>query len=84
MLRSTLRTRFSDAQCGFKAIRADVATALADLRGVARLSRALVTRALPLAALRAWLWPGATDTAGGPGIKRSTTCVCSLASSADP
>ncbi len=75
---------FSDAQCGFKAIRADVATALADLRGVARLSRALVTRALPLAALRAWLWPGATDTAGGPGIKRSTTCVCSLASSADP
>jgi putative flippase GtrA len=28
VLHTTLRTRFSDAQCGFKAIRADVATAL--------------------------------------------------------
>ncbi len=31
LVRSTLRTRFSDAQCGFKAIRADVAQALLPL-----------------------------------------------------
>ncbi len=31
LLRGTLRTRFSDAQCGFKAIRADVAQALLPL-----------------------------------------------------
>ncbi len=101
ILRSTLLTRFSDAQCGFKAVRADIArkllplvqdtswffdtellvlaercglrisevpvdwvddpdsrvdiisTALADLRGVARLGRALATGALPLAEIRA-------------------------------
>lgn len=101
LLRGALAARFSDAQCGFKAIRADVArellplvqdtgwffdtellvlaqraglrihevpvdwvddpdsrvdivaTALADLRGIGRLGRALVTGALPLAALRA-------------------------------
>ncbi|MFG3687273.1 glycosyltransferase [Micromonospora sp. NPDC047740] len=100
LLRGTLAARFSDAQCGFKAIRADVAarllplvqdtgwffdtellvlaqraglrihevpvdwvddpdsrvdivaTALADLRGIGRLGRALVTGALPLAELR--------------------------------
>jgi len=100
ILRGTLAARFSDAQCGFKAIRADVAagllplvkdggwffdtellvlaersglrihevpvdwvdhpdsrvdivsTALADLRGVARLSRALVSGRLPVARLR--------------------------------
>ena len=100
LLRGTLAVRFSDAQCGFKAIRADVAaqllplvqdtgwffdtellvlaqraglrvhevpvdwvddpdsrvdivaTALADLRGIWRLGRALVTGALPVAALR--------------------------------
>ncbi|MER7169147.1 dolichyl-phosphate beta-glucosyltransferase [Micromonospora sp. NPDC000207] len=100
LLRGTLAARFSDAQCGFKAIRADVAvellplvrdtgwffdtellvlaqrtglrihevpvdwvddpdsrvdivaTALADLRGIARLGRALLTGALPLAGLR--------------------------------
>lgn len=99
LLRSTLAARFSDAQCGFKAIRGDVArrllplvedtgwffdtellvlaeraglrihevpvdwvddpdsrvdivaTALADLRGVARVSRALATGRLPLAGL---------------------------------
>jgi putative flippase GtrA len=98
-----LHTRFSDAQCGFKAIRREVAqqllplvedsgwffdtellvlaeraglriaevpvdwiddpdsrvdivaTALADLRGVARLGRALATGRLPLAAVRAQL-----------------------------
>ncbi|MET8838161.1 bifunctional glycosyltransferase family 2/GtrA family protein [Micromonospora sp. NPDC004540] len=103
LLRGTLAVRFSDAQCGFKAIRADVAagllplvqdtgwffdtellvlaqraglrihevpvdwvddpdsrvdivaTALADLRGIGRLGRALVTGALPLADLRAQL-----------------------------
>ncbi|PWU60765.1 glycosyl transferase, partial [Micromonospora globispora] len=97
LLRGTLAVRFSDAQCGFKAIRADVAagllplvqdtgwffdtellvlaqraglrihevpvdwvddpdsrvdivsTALADLRGIGRLARALVTGALPVA-----------------------------------
>ncbi|MEU7713049.1 dolichyl-phosphate beta-glucosyltransferase [Micromonospora chalcea] len=106
LLRGTLAVRFSDAQCGFKAIRADVAaellplvrdtgwffdtellvlaqraglrihevpvdwvddpdsrvdivaTALADLRGIGRLGRALVTGALPLAQLRAQLGRG--------------------------
>ncbi|MGW0218311.1 glycosyltransferase [Micromonospora chokoriensis] len=101
LLRGALAARFSDAQCGFKAIRADVAgellplvrdtgwffdtellvlaqraglrihevpvdwvddpdsrvdivaTALADLRGVGRLGRALLTGALPLTTLRA-------------------------------
>ena len=100
ILRGTLRARFSDAQCGFKAIRRDVAqrllplvedtgwffdtellvlaersglrihevpvdwvddpdsrvdvvaTAVADLRGVARVGRALATGALPVAQLR--------------------------------
>ena len=100
LLRGTLAVRFSDAQCGFKAVRADVAagllplvqdtgwffdtellvlaqraglrihevpvdwvddpdsrvdivsTALADLRGIGRLARALVTGALPVAELR--------------------------------
>ncbi|MET8123296.1 glycosyltransferase [Micromonospora sp. NPDC005189] len=103
LLRGALAARFSDAQCGFKAIRADVAgellplvrdtgwffdtellvlaqraglrihevpvdwvddpdsrvdivaTALADLRGVGRLGRALLTGALPLTDLRAQL-----------------------------
>ncbi|MFG1869870.1 glycosyltransferase [Micromonospora arborensis] len=103
LLRGALAARFSDAQCGFKAIRADVAsellplvrdigwffdtellvlaqraglrihevpvdwvddpdsrvdivaTALADLRGIGRLGRALLTGALPLTDLRAQL-----------------------------
>ena len=103
LLRGTLRIRFSDAQCGFKALRREVAqqllpmvedngwffdtellvlaeraglriaevpvdwvddpdsrvdivaTALADLRGVARLGRALATGRLPVAAVRAQL-----------------------------
>ena len=103
ILRGTLFTRFSDAQCGFKAIRADVAaqllplvedtgwffdtellvlaeraglrihevpvdwvddpdsrvdivaTAVADLKGVARVGRALATGRLPLAEVRAQL-----------------------------
>jgi putative flippase GtrA len=105
ILRGTLAAGFSDAQCGFKAIRGDVAarllpmvedtgwffdtellvlaeraglrihevpvdwvddpdsrvdlvtTALADLRGVVRVGRALTTGALPLAGLRAELRP---------------------------
>lgn len=100
LLRGTLAASFSDAQCGFKAIRADVArellplvedsgwffdtellvlaqnagmrihevpvdwvddpdsrvdiaaTVLADLRGIARVGRALLTGALPLRRLR--------------------------------
>ena len=103
ILRSTLLTRFSDAQCGFKAMRADVAkrllplvqdtgwffdtellvlaervglrihevpvdwvddpdsrvdlvaTAIADLKGVARVGRSLATGRLPLAEVRAQL-----------------------------
>ncbi|MEO6701937.1 MAG: bifunctional glycosyltransferase family 2/GtrA family protein [Jatrophihabitantaceae bacterium] len=103
ILRGTLLARFSDAQCGFKAVRADVArqllplvedtgwffdtellvlaeraglrihevpvdwvddpdsrvdilsTAIADLKGVARVGRALATGALPLAEVRAQL-----------------------------
>ena len=122
ILRSTLLTRFSDAQCGFKAVRAEVArtllplvqdtgwffdtellvlaersglrihevpvdwvddpdsrvdivsTALADLRGVARLGRALATGALPLADIRAQFGrqPLATPTPPGvaPGLLR--------------
>ena len=106
LLRGTLAVRFSDAQCGFKAIRKDVAerllplvqdsgwffdtellvlaqraglrihevpvdwvddpdsrvdviaTAMADLRGIARLARALATGALPLAELRGRLGRG--------------------------
>ncbi|MFD4182737.1 glycosyltransferase [Rhodococcus sp. NPDC058514] len=100
ILRGALRAKFSDAQCGFKAIRTDVArellplvrdtgwffdtellvlaervglrihevpvdwvddpdstvdivaTAVADLKGVARVGRALATGSLPVAALR--------------------------------
>lgn len=103
ILRSTLLARFSDAQCGFKAMRAEVgrqllplvedtgwffdtellvlaersglrisevavdwvddpesrvalvSTAVADLRGVVRVGRALATGALPLAEVRAQL-----------------------------
>ena len=109
VLRTTLAARFSDAQCGFKAIRREVAeqllplveddgwffdtellvlaersglrihevpvdwvddpdssvdilaTALADLRGVARLGRALATGALPLADVRAQLGRAALE-----------------------
>jgi len=106
LLRSTLATRLSDAQCGFKAIRADVAarllplvedtgwffdtellvlaersglrihevpvdwvddpdsrvdivaTARADLAGIARMLRALTTGRVPVAELRAQLGRG--------------------------
>ncbi|MEV6602312.1 bifunctional glycosyltransferase family 2/GtrA family protein [Actinoplanes sp. NPDC051346] len=114
ILRGTLSARFSDAQCGFKAIRADVAerllpmvedtgwffdtellvlaeraglrihevpvdwvddpdsrvdivsTALADLRGIVRLARALGTGRLPLAALREQLGRNPLPVAGVP------------------
>ena len=113
LLHTTLGTRFSDAQCGFKAIRADaarallplvrdgewffdtellvlaeraglrihevpvdwvddpdsrvdlVATALADLRGVARLATGLAGGKIPVAALRAQL--GRADPVGARG-----------------
>jgi len=114
LLRGTLAARFSDAQCGFKAIRADVAerllpmvedtgwffdtemlvlaeraglrihevpvdwvddpdsrvdivaTALADLKGIVRLTRALGTGRLPLAALREQLGRNPLPVAGVP------------------
>ena len=114
ILRGTLAARFSDAQCGFKAIRADVAarllpmvedtgwffdtellvlaersglrihevpvpwvddpdsrvdivsTALADLRGIVRLTRALGTGRLPVAALREQLGRNPLPVAGVP------------------
>lgn len=116
LLRGTLAARFSDAQCGFKAIRADVAkrllphvqdtawffdtellvlaqraglrihevpvdwvddpdsrvdivaTAVADLRGIARLARATVTGAVPVTRLREQLGRGpvAVDAPGVP------------------
>jgi putative flippase GtrA len=114
ILRGTLSARFSDAQCGFKAIRADVAerllpmvedtgwffdtemlvlaeraglrihevpvdwvddpdsrvdivsTAIADLKGIARLTRALGTGRLPLAALREQLGRNPLPVAGVP------------------
>jgi len=113
LLRATLSAHFSDAQCGFKAIRADVArqllpliednswffdtellvlaekaglrihevpvdwvddpdsrvdvvaTAVADLRGVARLGRALATGRLPLSQVRASLGRGALQPPEG-------------------
>jgi putative flippase GtrA len=114
ILRGTLSARFSDAQCGFKAIRADVAerllpfvedtgwffdtemlvlaeraglrihevpvdwvddpdsrvdivsTAMADLKGIARLTRALGTGRLPVAALREQLGRNPLPVAGVP------------------
>lgn len=114
LLRTTLRTRFSDAQCGFKAMRTDAArlllphvkdtawffdtellvlaersgmriaevpvdwvddpdsrvditaTAVADLRGIARVGRALVRGAVPLSELRAAAGRGALVVDGVP------------------
>jgi putative flippase GtrA len=116
ILRSALAARFSDAQCGFKAIRADVAehllplvrdtgwffdtellilaqriglrthevpvdwvddpdsrvdivsTALADLKGLARLGRAFATGALPVGALREQLGRDAVPQV--PGVPK--------------
>ncbi len=117
ILRSALAARFSDAQCGFKAIRADVAvrllplvrdtgwffdtellvlaqriglrihevpvdwvddpdsrvdimpTAIADLKGVLRLGRALLTGELPITHLRNEFGRGHL-TADPPGVPR--------------
>jgi len=114
LLRGTLGAGFSDAQCGFKAIRADVAhrllplvedtgwffdtellvlaersglrihevpvdwvddpdsrvdivaTAIADLKGIARLGRALATGRLPLAELRGQLGRSPDPVPGVP------------------
>jgi putative flippase GtrA len=117
LLRGTLAARFSDAQCGFKAIRAEVAaallplvhdtgwffdtellvlaqraglrihevpvdwvddpdsrvdilsTAIADLRGIVRVGRALATGALPIAELRREFGRASTAVAV-PGVPR--------------
>jgi putative flippase GtrA len=119
ILRGALRARFSDAQCGFKAIRADVArellplvqdtgwffdtellvlaersglriheipvdwvddpdssvdimaTAKADLKGVARIAVALSTGSLPLADIRAHL--GRSAPREPPGVPKGMT-----------
>jgi putative flippase GtrA len=113
LLRRTLATRFSDAQCGFKAIRADVAsrllplvedtgwffdtellvlaersglrihevpvdwvddpdsrvdivtTAVADVRGIVRVGRALTSGQLPVETLRAQLGRAPLDEPSG-------------------
>jgi putative flippase GtrA len=118
LLRGALATRFSDAQCGFKAIRADVArrllphvvdtgwffdtellvlaeraglrihevpvdwvddpdsrvdivsTAVADLKGIARLVRALATGRLPIGELRQQLGREALPS-NTPGVPSS-------------
>jgi putative flippase GtrA len=119
ILRRTLAAKFSDAQCGFKAIRADVAerllpmvedtgwffdtemlvlaervglrihevpvdwiddpdsrvdiveTAIADLKGIARLARALGTGRLPLTAVREQLGRNPLPVTGVPaGLPR--------------
>ncbi|MFD1146773.1 glycosyltransferase [Saccharothrix hoggarensis] len=115
VLRGTLATRFTDAQCGFKAIRADaarrllphvedtgwffdtellvlaeragarihevpvdwvddpdsrvdlLATAVADLKGVARVARGLVTGRIPIGDLRAQLGRQPLEP-GTPGV----------------
>jgi putative flippase GtrA len=115
LLRGTLAARFTDAQCGFKAIRADVArqllphvgdtgwffdtellviaqraglrihevpvdwvddpdsrvdivaTAMADLKGIVRLGRALATGTVPIRALRTQLGRS-PDALRAPGV----------------
>jgi putative flippase GtrA len=116
ILRGALAARFSDAQCGFKAIRADVAnhllplvedtgwffdtellvlaqrsglrihevpvdwvddpdsrvdvvaTAVADLKGVVRLGKAVVSGRLPVSGLRGRFGRGRLDVADPPGV----------------
>ncbi len=131
VLHTTLRARFSDAQCGFKAVRCDVAqvllphvedtgwffdtellvvaersgmrihevpvdwvdepdsrvdiwaTALADLRGIARLGRALLRGTVPLHALREQLGrapvpvPGPTPSLARQAVRFSAIGVLS-------
>ena len=119
ILRATLQARFSDAQCGFKAMRAEAArallphvrdtawffdtellvlaersglriaevpvdwvddpdsrvdllsTAIADLRGVARMGRALARGELPLRELRQQLGRAPIELPGVPGVPAS-------------
>ena len=127
ILRTTLRARFSDAQCGFKAMRTECAqallphvldtawffdtellvlaersglriaevpvdwvddpdsrvdiraTAVADLRGVARLARALVRGDLPIGQLRTQLGRGQAPLAGVPaGLARQAIVFASI------
>ena len=128
LLHATLATRFSDAQCGFKAIRADrarellplvedtgwffdtellvlaeraglrihevpvdwvddpdsrvdiVATASADLRGVARLARGLADGSIPVATLRERL--GRTARPDPPASRASRRRCCGSSRSA--
>jgi len=129
LLRGTLRARFSDAQCGFKAIRADVArevlplveddawffdtellvlaeraglrihevpvdwvddpdsrveiarTALDDLRGVARLGRALLSGRLPVADVAERLGRASADAGGGRiGLQVAMFAIVGVAS----
>ncbi len=116
ILRTTLRAGFSDAQCGFKAVRTDrvrqllplvedngwffdtellviaeriglrihevpvdwrddpdsrvdiVATALADIKGIARLGRGLVRGSVPIAALRAQVGRHSRTGSAGRGL----------------
>ncbi len=127
LLRTTLRTRFSDAQCGFKAMRTDcaqallphvhdtswffdtellvlaeraglriaevpvdwvddsdsrvdiISTAIADVRGVARMGRSLLRGQLPLAELRAQLGRGraATSSLLGQAVRFAAIGVLS-------
>jgi len=134
ILRSTLAAGFSDAQCGFKAIRGDVATrllplvedtgwffdtellvlaeraglrihevpvdwvddpdsrvdivatALADLRGVLRVGKALTTGRVPLADMRAQLHPSppAISPADQPGPTPATGSMSATGRSVDP
>ena len=125
LLRTTLATRFTDAQCGFKAIRADrarellprvedtgwffdtellvlaerrglrihevpvdwvddpdsrvdiVSTAAADLRGIARLARAMASGRLPVTALPAY---GGADVPRGLTTQLLRFAVVGLAS----
>jgi putative flippase GtrA len=118
LLRGLLTAHFSDAQCGFKSIRRDVArhllplvqdtgwffdtellllaeraglrihevpvdwiddpdstvdivsTAMADLRGIARVGKALATGRLPLSSVRADLGRAPLETTGPEGVPR--------------
>ena len=129
LLRGTLRARFSDAQCGFKAIRADVArevlpmveddhwffdtellvlaeraglrihevpvdwvddpdsrvdivrTAVDDLRGIARLGRALVTGRLPVKDVAERLGRASADAGEGRiGLQVAMFAIVGVAS----
>ncbi|RAM39338.1 glycosyltransferase [Arthrobacter globiformis] len=131
MLQSLMGAHFSDAQCGFKAIRADIAqqilphtvdtawffdtellvlaercglrvhevpvdwtddpdssvdivqTALADVRGMARLSKDMVTGRIPVAELRAALAPGPLVTTAVANTAANRRFTFSIAGTSD-